>query len=32
MILRAIFKRHCDHKNERWFAMMEQAMLLRPIQ
>ena len=30
MILRALFKKH--RADERWFAMMEQAMLFRPIQ
>ena len=32
MILRALFKKHRDRVDERWFAMMEQAMLFRPIQ
>ena len=32
MILRALFKKHRDRGDERWFAMMEQAMLFRPIQ
>lgn len=32
MILRALFKKHRDRADERWFAMMEQAMLFRPIQ
>ena len=27
MILRALFKKHRDRADERWFAMMEQAML-----
>ena len=32
MILRALFKKHRDRADVRWFAMMEQAMLFRPIQ
>ena len=32
MILRTLFKKHRDRADERWFAMMEQAMLFRPIQ
>ena len=32
MILRALFKKNRDRADARWFAMMEQAMLFRPIQ
>ena len=32
MILRTLFKKHRDRADERSFAMMEQAMLFRPIQ
>ena len=32
MILRALFYKDRDRADDRWFAMMELAMLFRPIQ
>lgn len=32
MILRMIFGKHCDRTDERWFAMMQEAMLFHPVQ
>ena len=32
MSFRTLFKKRHENNDERWFAMMRQAVLLRPVQ